>query len=63
MESKKLNVTEEWFQVITQLTLSYQRQLSASVRIDDQVRESVKVNEIVMAPVIRLDIKRENQKL
>lgn len=59
MESKKLNVTEGWFQVITQLTLSYQRKL----RVEDQVRESVDVTEIMMAPVVTLDIKQENQKL
>ncbi len=63
MESKRLNVTEEWFQLITELTLKYQRNLRIDVSVDDSARESVKLKKIIMAPGITRDVKRENQTL
>ena len=50
MEGKKLNVTEEWLQVITQIALSYRRKQSATVNIKDQ-KKNIEVVEIV-APTI-----------
>ena len=40
MEAKKLNVGEEWFKTITQLTLSYRRNLDASLKPSDAFNEN-----------------------
>jgi len=58
MESKKLNVTEEWLQVITQLTLSYRRKLNETVKDDVQGTEVI---ELVSKLNNRKEIKLENR--
>jgi hypothetical protein len=58
MESKKLNVTEEWLQVITQLTLNYQRKLSEAVKGDVQDTEVI---ELVSKLNRSNEIKQENR--
>jgi hypothetical protein len=63
MESKKLNVTEEWLQVITQITLSYQRKLADAVKVEDDTREFSQVDELIFTSSNHRDSKRENQQL
>lgn len=58
MESKKLNVTEEWLQVITQLTLNYQRKLNETVKGDVQDTEVI---ELVSKLNSSNEIKQENR--
>lgn len=58
MESKKLNVTEEWLQVITQLTLSYRRKLNETVKDDVQDTEVI---ELVSKLNSSNEIKQENR--
>ncbi|MEH6450781.1 MAG: hypothetical protein V7765_19095 [Oleispira sp.] len=58
MESKKLNVTEEWLQVITQLTLSYRRKLNETVKDDVQDKEVI---ELVSKLNRSNEIKQENR--
>jgi hypothetical protein len=41
MEANKLNVGEEWFKTITQLTLSYQRNLDSKVELSNLFNESL----------------------
>jgi hypothetical protein len=63
MESKKLNVTEEWLQVITQITLSYQRKVTEIVKVEDHTREFGQVDELIFTSSNHWDSKRENQQL
>jgi len=63
MESKTLNVSEEWFQVITQLTLSYQRKLTEAVKVKDHAREFSQVDEMIFTSSGQKNSKRENQQL
>jgi hypothetical protein len=59
MEGKKLNVTEEWLQVITQITLSYRRKQSETVNIKDQ-EKNIAVVEIVVPTINSNEIKPKN---
>ena len=59
MEGKKLNVTEEWLQVITQIALSYRRKQSATVNIKDQ-KKNIEVVEIVVPTINSNEINPKN---
>tara|TARA_B110000438_G_C15700535_1_gene600866 strand:- start:511 stop:699 length:189 start_codon:yes stop_codon:yes gene_type:complete len=59
MEGKKLNVTEEWLQVITQIALSYQRKQSETVNIKDQ-EKNIEVVEIVVPTINSNEINPKN---
>ena len=63
MESKTLSVSEEWFQLITQLTLSYQRKLTEDVKVEDHTKEFSQVDELIFTSSNHWDSKRENQQL
>jgi hypothetical protein len=59
MEGKKLNVTEEWLQVITQIALSYRRNQSETVNIKDQ-KKNIAVVEIIVPTINSNEIKPKN---
>jgi hypothetical protein len=67
MESKRLNVTEEWLQVITQLTLSYRRNRIEAVKVEVQgdnlveLGQLAEVDVVIAAPIHRNEIKKGNQ--
>lgn len=65
MDGNKLNVTEEWLQVITQLTLSYQRKVNQTVDITKVERKPeisrIKVVELIQLPANQLETKLENR--
>lgn len=58
MESKKLNVTEEWLQVITELTLGYRRNMKQTVKEDDQKVHVCQAVELLPVPSNVKDIKQ-----
>jgi hypothetical protein len=57
MESKKMNVTEEWLHVITQLTLSYRSNRNQLVKREDQI---VETRDVVSTLIYSNEIKPKN---
>jgi hypothetical protein len=58
MESKKMNVTEEWLLVITQLTLSYRSNRNQRLKCEDQIADT---KAIASTLISRDEIKLRNQ--
>ena len=65
MDGNKLNVTEEWLQVITQLTLNYQRKANKTVGITKVEMKpedgGIKAVELISLSVKKIEIKPENR--
>lgn len=65
MDGNKLNVTEEWLQVITQLTLNYQRRANKTVGIAKAEMKpeanGIKTVELIQLPINQLEAKPESR--